>query len=355
MKYILTLTRYTLLFFIINLGGCDGGSENTNNNPVPEDKTLFSNPVLTNGADPWIIRHSDNNYYLTHTTGNSIKIYRTTDPSQVSNGFSSTVWTAPPTGNNSKNIWAPEIHFIDNKWYAYYAADDGDNVNHRMWVLENSSASPFGGTWVDKGELELPDDKWAIDGTLFENEGQLYYTWSGWEGDINVQQNIYIVKMSDPLTPVGPRVKISAPELSWERNGGPPYINEAPQFLTHGDRVFIIYSASGCWTDDYALGLLSANRTADLANPQSWSKTPQPVFQKNAEAQAFGPGHNSFFKSPDGSEDWIIYHANSSSGQGCGSNRSIRMQPFAWKADETPDFGIPAALNKRLKRPSGEN
>ncbi|HYC85943.1 MAG TPA: glycoside hydrolase family 43 protein, partial [Chryseosolibacter sp.] len=259
------------------------------------------------------------------------------------------------TGSNSQEIWAPEVHFIDNAWYFYYAADDGQNENHRMWVLENTSADPFTGTWVDKGELELPDDKWAIDGTYFEHNGQAYFLWSGWEGDVNIRQNIYIVKMSDPVTATGPRVMLSTPELAWELNGGSPSINEAPQFLSRGDKVFVIYSASGCWTDEYALGMLVATASSDLLDPQSWTKSQTPVFTKNPSGLVYGPGHNSFFKSPDGTEDWILYHANGAPSLQCGDDRSARMQKFTWKADGTPDFGVPAALGAKLDIPSESN
>jgi GH43 family beta-xylosidase len=355
MRDIVTITRYSILYVLLGiLLSCDGGSENGGSVPLPVDNSLFFNPVLTTGPDPWIVKHGTS-YYVTHTTGNSLKLYRTQNPSDVANSFTRTVWTAPPTGMNSRNVWAPEIHFINDKWYAYYAADDGNNDNHRMWVLENSSADPINGTWVDKGKLALPDDKWSIDGSIFEHNDQLYYVWSGWEGNTNVRQDIYIVKMSDPLTPTGPRIKISTPDLVWEQYGDPD-VNEGPQFLTNGgDKVFIVYSASGCWTDDYSLGLLSADKDADLTDPTSWTKTSQPVFQKNAGAQAYGPGHNSFFKSPDGTEDWIIYHANPATNQGCGSNRSIRMQQFTWNADGTPNFGTPVQLYKKVVKPAGED
>ena len=125
--------------------------------PVVEpivDDTDFRNPILTAGPDPWVFR-KESTYYVTHTTGNSLKIYKTEDMSKLSQAASKTVWTAPATGMNSRNIWAPELHYINNKWYFYYAADDGNNANHRMWVLENTSADPFQGTWTDKGELEL--------------------------------------------------------------------------------------------------------------------------------------------------------------------------------------------------------
>ena len=313
----------------------------------------FTNPLLASGPDPWVEHHGEW-YYVTHTTGKDLRLYRTKKMSELRNAQFKTVWTPPSKGMNARQIWAPEIHFLQGKWYFYYAADDGLNEHHRMWVLENASEDPFTGTWVDKGELELPGDKWAIDGTVFEQEGQLYFLWSGWEGDTNIRQDIYISKLSNPFTAEGDRVLLSQPDHEWEQKGGTPWINEAPQFLKKGDKMFIIYSASGCWTDDYTLGLLSAPATADPMDPASWTKHGQPVFQKNTSGQAYGPGHNSFFTSIDRTEDWILYHANPAAGKGCGGERSPRMQRFAWTSDGFPDFGTPVALGAPVQRPSGE-
>lgn len=321
--------------------------------PQPSHEGEFKNPVLTSAPDPWVFQ-KDDWYYFTHTTGNSLRLYRTKKMSDLRSAEAKTVWSAPSSGMNSRNIWAPEIHFVNGKWYFYYAADDGNNVNHRIWVLENESADPFQGTWVDKGELALPDDKWAIDGTIFEFNDNLYFLWSGWEGDTDVRQDVFIVKMIDPLTPDGERITLSVPELAWEKNGNPPAVNEGPQFIRHGDKVFVSYSASGCWTDDYALGLLSADASSDLLDPDAWTKSPDPVFTKNVSGQAFGPGHNSFFKSPDGTEDWIIYHANSNAGEGCGNKRSFRIQEITWNDEGYPVFGEPAPLSEYLTKPSGE-
>lgn len=89
-------------------------------------------------------------------------------------------------------------------------------------------------------------------------------------------------------------------------------------------------------------------------NPAHWTKSPNPVFQRSNANGVYAPGHNGFFKSPDGTEDWIVYHSNSSSSGGCYMNRSTRAQKFTWNADGTPDFGPPVALGVTLTAPSGE-
>jgi GH43 family beta-xylosidase len=271
------------------------------------------------------------------------------------------VWTPPSSGPYSHELWAPEIHFLRGKWYIYFAADAGSNQSHRIWVIENSSPDPFQGEWTFKGKVSDASDKWAIDASVFEEAAQLYMIWSGWEGDENAAQNIYIAHMKDPWTIDGPRTRISTPEFPWEKvgdikdfktSGNPPHVdvNEGPVILKHGDKIFMIYSASGCWTDSYALGMLTATTGSDLLDAKSWKKSAEAVFQGDERAGVFSPGHNSFFKSSDG-KDWILYHANSAPGQGCGGHRSPRAQPFRWNADGSPNFGAPLPTTTELPRP----
>ena len=234
---------------VIILFSCEKKSNDGGNTPPPVSSTTFANPLLTSGPDPWIIKQGPT-YYYTHTLGNRIALWKTTKVSELRNTNPQTIWSAQASGPDSRNVWAPELHFINNKWYAYYAADNGNNENHRMFVLENTSTDPLTGTWVWKGKISDPTDKWAIDGTVFEYNSQLYFLWSGWEGNTNVRQDIYIAKMSDPFTIQGNRVMISTPTYDWEKIGDPD-VNEAPQILKNTTgRVFLVYSASGCWNDD---------------------------------------------------------------------------------------------------------
>jgi len=100
-------------------------------------KKTFQNPLLPSGADPYSTYHNGY-YYYTHTQGSKLVLWKTKNLANLKDAESKEVW-APPQGTPySKEIWAPEFHFINKKWYAYFAADDGDNNNHRMYVLENA-------------------------------------------------------------------------------------------------------------------------------------------------------------------------------------------------------------------------
>ena len=322
----------------------------------------FTNPVFTAGADPWITQ-KDGFYYYTNTSGTRLVLRKAKNLSDLKTSEQKTIWTPPAGTSYSKEIWAPELHFIQGKWYMYFAADDGSNKNHRMYVVENPSPEPMEGTWEFKGKISDPSDKWAIDGSVFEYLGGLYMIWSGWEGDVNGQQNIYIAKMKNPWTIDGNRVKISSPEYDWETVGDlnnpndVPHVNvnEGPVALIHNGKLFIIYSASGCWTDVYCLGMLIFTGKDNVLDPGVWNKKPLPVFKQKPESGVYAPGHNSFFTSPDGKENWILYHANSAPGQGCGKYRSPRAQLFIWKADGSPDFGEPVKTDIPLPVPSERN
>lgn len=326
----------------------------------------FINPLLPSGPDPWVVSR-DGFYYYMNTTGNNLSIWKTRDITDLKDAEKKIVWTPPATGPYSKDVWAPELHFLHGKWYIYFTADNGDHSKdtHRLWVLENASPDPLIGAWAMKGQLTEDEDKWALDPTVLESRGVLYVLWSGWRTTIDEGvTNIYISRLKNPWTMEGPRTQLSTPQYPWEkvgdRNDLPGFravphvdVNEGPEILQHDDKIFLVYSASGCWTDYYELGMLTASANSNLLDPASWKKSAQPVFWQSAAASAFGPGHNAFFKSPDGTEDWIIFHANPKPGEGCGDKRQPRAQPIHWNANGPPDFGRPIPLDQPIPKPSG--
>ena len=157
--------------------------------PAQTGSKTFTNPLLKSGADPYSY-YKDGFYYYTNTTGSRLVIWKTKNIADLPVAESKVIFTPPAGTQYSKNLWAPEILFLRSKWYVYFAADDGQNKNHRMYVLENASPDPMLGEWIFKGKVADPTDKWAIDGDVFEHRGKLYMIWSGWEGDVNGQQDI---------------------------------------------------------------------------------------------------------------------------------------------------------------------
>ena len=313
----------------------------------------ISNP-LSDGADPWVIQH-DGYYYFCISDGLNLYVSKSKNlDGALKKENEVKVWTND--GSIYQNVWAPELHFMNNKWYIYFAADDGNNDNHRMYVI--SSDKPQGNFGNIK-KITTVDDHWAIDGTILNYDGEVYYLWSGWEGDVNEIQHLYIAKMINYHTLKEPRVKIASPEFQWEgiKDQGELLINEGPQILKSpkNHKVFIIYSANGSTTDKYCLGLIelvpNSKSVINPLDPECWQKASTPVFSGDNDT-IISPGHASFVKSPDYTEDWIVYHAQKVGGEG-GWDRCVHTQKFDWKENDYPVFGSPVPCDVLIPAPSG--
>lgn len=338
-----------MMFLFASLARCsekDGIAEG-------KAKNTFTNPVW-DGADPWMVKQGDE-YMYCFSANNSIVVSRSKFMTQKGNLKS--IWRAPASGWNSNCVWAPEIHFYDGHWYVYYAAGISGPpfIHQRTGVLRSKTSDVFS-DYEDMGMLFTGDEPenniWAIDMTLLEHKGKLYTIWSGWENQMDTDatpQHLYISEMENPWTMKGKRVLLSSPEKTWE-TGGPLNLNEGPEVLKNGDKVFVIYSCRESWLVEYRQGMLQlVNPDGNLLDPANWQKT-GPVFQGNSSV--FGVGHCSFVKSPDNTEDWIVYHSKKSTAPGW--ERDVRMQPFSWNADGTPNFGTAIAVGVPINRPSGE-
>ncbi|WP_202863919.1 glycoside hydrolase family 43 protein [Ereboglobus luteus] len=313
----------------------------------------FANPIAT-GADPWVVRHEGSYYWCRSENDTGVAICKS--DSLTTLGTRHVVWRAPEHGPHSKEIWAPELHFLDDRWYVYVAASDGRNAAHRMIVLESETSDPLS-KYTFKNELYTGDNidtktsnRWAIDGTVLEHKGKRYFIWSGWADERDIQW-LYIAPMSNPWTISGNRVRLCAnDDYIWERVGesiSERGLNEAPQILQRNGRTFIIYSASGAWKTTYKLGLLELAGDDPLA-PGAWRKHPDPVFAPTEKT--YGVGHASFVKSADGRENWIVYHTKLSREDGW--HRGICAQPFTWTDDGLPDFGAPVPRGRPIPAPS---
>jgi beta-galactosidase len=314
----------------------------------------FNNPIIEQRADPWVYKHTDGFYYFTASVPeyDRIILRRAKTIQSLGTAEEAVIWKKHASGEMSIHVWAPEIHYIDGKWYIYFAAGGlgGDKWGIRPYVLECVDENPITGTWIEKGMMQkVLEDKlsftdFSLDATTFEHNGVRYLVWAQKTSERNNPSNLYIAEMENPWTIKGEPVMISKPELPWEIIGF--WVNEGAAVIKRNGRIFMSYSASA--TDsNYCMGLLTASDTADLLDPNSWSKSPEPVFKTSEENSQYGPGHGSFTVSEDGTKDILIYHARNYKdivGDPLyDPNRNTRAQVLNWNDDGTPKFGIPVA------------
>lgn len=311
--------------------------------------TKYKNPIVENRADPWVYKHSDGYYYFTGSVPGyqEIEIRRAKSLNELSYGETSVVWRAHQEGKLSELIWAPEIHFIDGKWYVYFAASDHISIrnsvhHHRMFVIECTDKNPLTGDWIEKGQIKTQFESFSLDGTTFEHNENRYYVWAQKDPHIEGNSNLYISKMKTPWELEGETVLLTVPEYDWEKIGFS--VNEGAAVIIRNGKVIITYSGSAT-DENYAMGLLWADEKSNLLNPKSWIKLKTPVFKTSEKNNKYGPGHNSFTTSEKDEEDILIYHArpekNKSGDPLNNPNRHAHAQIFTWGEDGLPIFGEP--------------
>ncbi|WP_374203113.1 family 43 glycosylhydrolase [Streptomyces sp. ST2-7A] len=175
---------------------------------------------------------------------------------------------------------------------------------------------------ADPGNTREPDP-----GVLWVND-RLYPLGSHMDGT----QSLSGIPLSNPWSIRGPAT-INSPTHARELRTHP--VNEGAEPLHHNGRTMIVHSAGACWRPDHKLGLLTLIGN-DPLNRDPRTRHPPPVLQRSDANGVYAPGHNGFFKSPDDTEDRIVYHANSSASGGCDMTRSTRARKFTRNADGTP-------------------
>ncbi|MFC5468160.1 family 43 glycosylhydrolase [Cohnella suwonensis] len=313
---------------------------------VQQQTMATEQPLLLQRADPWVYKHEDGFYYFTASVPeyDRIEVRRASTIAGLADAEPVTAWRKRPAGMMSANIWAPEIHCIDGKWYIYFAAARTTETNdglfdHRMFVLENTAANPLEGEWTEKGQIKTMWESFALDATTFEHRGTRYLVWAQKDPDIQGNSNLYIAPLANPWTLAADGVMLTKPEYDWETIGF--LVNEGPAVIKHDGRLFISYSGSAT-NHHYCMGLLEASEDANPMDPASWTKSAQPVLKMDESRSLFGPGHNSFTKSEDGQDDILVFHARTYK-EIVGDplydpNRHTFVRKLRWSAEGKPIF-----------------
>ena len=268
-------------------------------------------PFIEQRADPCILR-KDGWYYFTASVPefDRIILRKARTLAELPDAVEKIIWYRHQEGPLSCNIWAPEIHFIDGKWYIYFAAaragaDESGVYDHRIYALMNDDPDPMNGGFTEAGRIDTGWESFSLDSTTVLYGGKRYFIWAQRDFGIPGNSNLYIAEMKNALELKLPAVRLSIPEFDWECRGF--LVNEGPSCLIHGGRLYLTYSASA--TDErYAMGLLTLKEGGEPLKAEDWSKSPVPVMATEEENGLYGPGHNSFTVDEEG-RDLLVFHA----------------------------------------------
>ena len=307
----------------------------------------YNKPWILQRADPYVYKHTDGTYYFTASIPayDGIVLRHSDTLAGLKDAEEVRVWQKHDKGIMSEHIWAPELHYLDGKWYIYYAGGDIDDVwAIRPYILECADQDPMTGNWVEKGKMtraeedEFSFEAFSLDGTVFENRGKHYYIWAEKVGVGKQISNLYIAEMENPCKLKTVQVLLTTPDYDWERIGF--WVNEGPAVIHHDGKIYMTYSASETGAA-YCMGMLSISEDADLLDPAMWKKERYPVLETNAEKGIYGPGHNSFTEDEQGNPI-MVYHARTeekSEGNPLyNPNRHAMLMKLTWGEDGRPVF-----------------
>ncbi len=312
------------------------------------DKELkYNKPWILQRADPYVYRHTDGTYYFTASVPeyDGIVLRRAKSLADLPEAEETEIWHRHESGPMSYNIWAPELHHLNGKWYVYFAGSDKEDIwALRPYVLECGDEDPVNGKWTELGKMERADDddfsfeEFSLDATVFETKGRYYYVWAEKVGVGKKVSNLYIAEMENPHKLKTVQVLLTGPDYDWERVGF--WVNEGPAVIKHNGMLYLTYSASETGAA-YCVGMLSISEDAEILDPRAWKKERYPVLKTDESIGLYGPGHNSFTKDENGN-DIMVYHARKEAvieGDPLyNPNRHAQLMKICWDENDRPVF-----------------
>ncbi len=265
---------------------------------APAGIATYTNPVLENLPDPFVIRHEGMYYaYGTNAPGEGYRVFSSPDLVHwTDRGFA---FHKTESSWGRQHFWAPCVVARNGKFYLFYSSHGPvapGRSSHRICVAQ--ADSPLG-PFVDLKAPLLDVGKAVIDAHVLiddDNKAYLYYALDISENGVS---ELYVVPLSDDLMHVvGSPIFCTRPDAEWE---GKEW-NEGPFVFKWQDTYIMMYSARGFFDPLYALGFATADKPTG-----PWKKSPQnPILRKTDRVS--GPGHNSVIASPDGKELFCAYH-----------------------------------------------
>lgn len=277
----------------------------------------YVNPVYDQYlADPFVLRH-EGSYYAYGTApasaeGWQFPVLHSTDLVH----WEKKGWSLQPVAGGV-HYWAPEAAYEGGTFYLYFSADGIGGKDHQLRVA--TSQSPLG-PFMDSGRMLIPDEPFTIDAHPFQDQdGQWYLYYSQdfltLDGDNRVGTGIVVDRLVDMVTLEGKPQVVVRPHADWQlfQAQRPMYGSvydwhtiEGAAVRLHNDQYYCFYSGGAWERENYGVSyVVAAHPFGPYRRP---AENDGPML-RSAPGNVIGPGHNSFTLSPDGKQEYAVYHA----------------------------------------------
>lgn len=290
-----------------SLGTADG-SESLLRVTALETAPTYNNFIglVPNCADPYILKHNGI-YYLYGTGGaDGIRVYMSTNMVTWTSAVGATSGYALHKNHvwGEKWFWAPEVYYLNGKFYMFYSAEE------KISVAESSSPlGPF--TQTVENQKPFHADIKEIDTHLFiDDNGKKYLYFVRFTNG----NEIWVAELNDDLRSIKEttlRRCIGATNglQPWEKSSAEPQpnakVNEGPFVIKRNGWYYLTYSANHYENPNYGVGYALSKSPLG-----PWAKyAGNPVLIGNSQIR--GVGHHSFVNVSDGCQ-YIVYHSHNS-------------------------------------------
>ncbi len=257
----------------------------------------YVNPIAT-GADPFILQH-EGMYYL-YSTNAPTEGYKVSESADLVNwkdkGYCLKTADVYGTPTSTAGFWAPEVYFIDGRFYMFYTVEENIGV-----AVADSPLGPF--KKFSDGFL-FPGQR-VIDANLFiDDDGKMYLYYVICKNGNEIYGAEFDFKT---LTVSNQKLIITPTANSWEWTGDAGKVAEGPCMLKHNGKYYLTYSCNGYTSHNYAVGYAVSD--SPLTGFERYENNP--ILSKMPHANVYGPGHHTFMTSAGG-ELFIVYHKHNS-------------------------------------------
>lgn len=325
---------------------------------VHQDHYVF--PVAINRADPCIAKWNEKYYFIAtnDADGNHTLYMREADTiPELIKAEEVLILDSNTYEGIAGLLWAPEFHIIEENLYIFHAATPGEFFHEECHVMKlRKGGNPMcAADWSRPQRVVKKDGTFlceagktiSLDMTNFEVNGGYYVAWSERQFlPVDLGAWIYIAKVDsrEPWKLITDPVLLTKPDYGWANNH--VFVDEGPFALIRNGKLFLTFS-SALVDATYVVGLLTADKDADLLNPKSWTKTNYPILTSRSIPGEYGPGHNAYVIDDNGTT-WNAYHAR----PGVEGPRSSGIRRVHYDIDGYPVLDLPEYkdLNKALTK-----
>ena len=326
------------IIFLLAAISCSCKTEETQqlvwNDPPTAADTLYQNPLFEPDlADPTVVRAPDGWFYAYGTENDwSAGIHRIVPIIKSKNlkkwEYVTDAFATKPTWKSAGGIWAPDVTFVNSKYYMYYSFSTwGDNNAGIGLAISDLPYGPF----VDQGKVfdsqsigvaNSIDPFFIQTGTGRNKKSYLF--WGSFQG-------IYGTELSaDFKSAVGTKFKIAGNAF------------EATYILEKNGKFYFFASSGSCCEGADSQYHVTVSVASDIKGPYL-DQAGNPILTNGREGTLFlsgnrdwgwvGPGHNAEVVTDDRGNDFFIYHAIDVKNPllpGGATRRPLMMEPIKW-------------------------